>query len=184
MIVLRLFGILALGLCLGSTPAPAAEENRYIGRSMEARCAADGTCTLSGNRVTFGVNTLPEVNFMLRRPPEPDAPVLLAFASSLEAGGTATFVFGDYSVILKARAKRPPGIEPYFAAEIPVNADGRLVLAALENAPSGKLVFSSLGSPSRVLTIDLRDVSKLMQQVDAHQKRPKADGMSWRYRSP
>ena len=59
-----------------------------------------------------------------------------------------------------------------------------LVLAALENAPNGKAVFSSLGSPSRVLTVDLRDVSKLMQEVDAHQKRPKTDGLSRRYRAP
>ena len=122
---------------------------------------------------------------MLRRALAPETPVLLAFASTIAAGGTATFVFGDYAVILKATEKRPIGdVEPYYTAEIPTDPSGLLVLAALENAQGGKLVFSGLGSPSRVLTVDLRDASKLMQQVDAHQQRSKKDAMSWRYRAP
>jgi hypothetical protein len=176
---------LALLLCFGSTLAEAAEEKRFIGRRMEAGCGADGTCTLRGDRTSFGTSNLPEVNFMLRRSSASETPILLAFASTIAAGGTATFVFGDYAVILKAAEKRPIGdVEPYYTAEIPMDPGGLLVLAAIENAQSGKLVFSSLGSPSRVLTVDLRDISKLMQQVDAHQQRSKTDAMSWRYRAP
>jgi hypothetical protein len=179
------FRALALLLCLGATLAQAAEEKRFIGRKMEARCGSDGTCTLRGDRTGFGASNLPEVNFMLRRALAPETPVLLAFASTVAAGGTATFVFGDHAVILKAAEKRPIGdVEPYYAAEIPMDPNGLLVLAALENAQGGKLVLSSLGSPSRVLTVDLRDASKLMQQVDAHQQRSKKDAMSWRSRAP
>ncbi len=160
---------LALLLCIGGTLAQGAEEKRFIGRRMEARCGADGTCTLRGDRTGFGVSNLPEVNFMLRCSLAPEALVLLAFASTVAAGGTATFVFGDHAVILKAAEKRPVGdVEPNYAAEIPMDTGGLLVLAALENTQGGKLVFSSLGSPSRVLTVDLRDVSKLMQQADPH----------------
>ncbi len=180
------FRLLTLALCLGPTLAQAAEAKRVIGRAMEARCDEGGTCTLVSDRASFGRSNLPEGSFLLRRGPAPGSPILFAFSSTVEAGGTVTFVFGTHSIVLQALEKRPAGsgADPYYVAEIPMNQDGMLVLAALENAQNGKAVFSSLGSPSRVLTVDLRDVSKLMQEIDAYQKRPKTDGLSWRYRAP